>query len=131
MDIRRLRYFLGIVEQGSLSRAAEFLHVAQPALTLHLKRLEDEFGCELVERSSRGVIPTEFGQRLAQRAKVLLEDLNHLRDEVRGMTTAPAGSAFIGIPTSLGSVLTVPSVMAPRARFPLVRLRVAGGLSGH
>ena len=75
MDIRRLRYFLGIVEQGSLSRAAEFLHVAQPALTLHLKRLEDEFGCELVERSSRGVIPTEFGQRLAQRAKVLLEDL--------------------------------------------------------
>ena len=131
MDIRRLRYFLGIVEQGSLSRAAEFLHVAQPALTLHLKRLEDEFGCELGERSSRGVIPTEFGQRLAQRAKVLLEDLNHLRDEVRGMTTAPAGSAFIGIPTSLGSVLTVPLVMATRERFPLVRLRVAEGLSGH
>src|ERR1700746_2971648 len=93
MDIRQLRYFLGIVEQRSLSRAAEFLHVAQPALTLHLKRLELEFGCQLVERTSRGVVPTEFGHRLAQRAKVLLEDLNHLRDEVRGMTTAPAGSA--------------------------------------
>jgi LysR family nitrogen assimilation transcriptional regulator len=131
MDIRQLRYFLGIVEQRSLSRAAEFLHVAQPALTLHLKRLELEFGCQLVERTSRGVVPTEFGHRLAQRAKVLLEDLNHLRDEVRGMTTAPAGSAFIGIPTSLGSTLTVPLVMATQERFPLVRLRVAEGLSGH
>ncbi len=131
MDVRQLRYFLGIVEQGSLSRAAEFLHVAQPALTLHLKRLEDELGCQLVERSSRGVIPTEFGHRLAQRAKALLENLNHLRDEVRGMATAPAGTASVGIPTSLGSILTVPLVMATRERFPLVRLRVAEGLSGH
>ncbi len=131
MDVRQLRYFLGIVEQGSLSRAAEFLHVAQPALTLHLKRLEDELGCQLVERSSRGVIPTEFGHRLAQRAKALLENINHLRDEVRGMATAPAGTASVGIPTSLGSILTVPLVMATRERFPLVRLRVAEGLSGR
>ncbi len=131
MELRQLRYFLGIVEQGSLSRAAEFLHVAQPALSLHLKRLEEELGCQLVQRSSRGIIPTEFGHRLAQRANILLQDLAGLHDEVRGIAAVPAGSATVGIPTSLGSILTVPLVTAIRERFPQVRLRVAEGLSGH
>ncbi|MGE4282070.1 MAG: LysR family transcriptional regulator, partial [Magnetospirillum sp.] len=99
IELRPLRYFLSIVEHGSLSRAAEVLHVAQPALSLHLKRLEAQFGCQLLHRTTRGVVPTENGQRLAQRARSLLEHTNNLVDEVRGLEAVPSGPAVIGIPT--------------------------------
>ena len=131
MDIRQLRYFLGIVEHGSLTRAAEVLRVAQPALSLHLKRLEEEFGCPLVHRTARGVIPTESGLRLALRAGILVEQMGSLKDEIRGLQAAPAGPAVIGIPTSLGPLLTVPLALAVRQRHPAIHLRVVEGLSGH
>lgn len=131
MDIRQLRYFLGIIECGSLSRAAATLRVAQPALSLHLKRLEEELGCALVLRTARGVVPTDSGRRLAERAAGVVASLDSLRDEVRGIEAAPSGPAVIGIPTSLGSVLTVPLALAVRRRHPGVRLRVVEGLSGH
>lgn len=131
MDLRQLKYFIGIVEHGSLTRAAEALHVAQPALSLHLKRLEEEFGCALVHRTARGVVPTESGQRLAERARSLLDQMSGLHDEIRGLEAAPSGPAVIGIPTSLGPVLTVPLALEVRRRFPAVRLRVVEGLSGH
>lgn len=131
MDLRQLRYFLSIVDQGSVSRAAEVLHVAQPALSLHLKRLEAEFGCQLVHRTSRGIVPTESGSRLAQRARSLLDDMAALADDVRGVEAAPSGPAVVGIPTSLGPVLTIPLVKRMRDCFPNVRLRVVEALSGH
>ncbi|MBK1839054.1 LysR family transcriptional regulator [Azospirillum sp. YIM B02556] len=131
MDLRQLRYFLGIVEHGSISRAADALRVAQPALSLHLKRLEEEFACQLVLRTARGVVPTESGRRLAQRAAALIEQMDGLRDEVRAVEAVPAGPATVGIPTSLGPVLTVPLALAVRRTHPQIRLRVVEGLSGH
>jgi LysR family transcriptional regulator, nitrogen assimilation regulatory protein len=131
MDLRQLRYFVGIVEHGSVTRAAEALRVAQPALSLHLKRLEEEFGCQLVHRTARGVVPTESGRLLAQRATLLVEQMASLRDEVRGVEAAPSGPAVIGIPTSLGTILTVPLALAVRQRHPAIRLRAVEGLSGH
>ncbi|CAA7616549.1 Transcriptional regulator [Candidatus Terasakiella magnetica] len=131
MDLRQLKYFIGIVEHGSLTRAAEALRVAQPALSLHLRRLEEEFGCTLVHRTARGVVPTESGQRLAVRAAAVLEQMSGLRDEIRGMEAAPSGPAVIGIPTSLGPLLTVPLALEIRKRFPAIHLRVVEGLSGH
>jgi len=131
IELRPLRYFLSIVEHGSLSRAAEVLHVAQPALSLHLKRLEAQFGCQLVHRTTRGVVPTESGQRLAQRARTLLETTANLVDEVRGFEATPSGPAVIGIPTSMGTILTVPLVKRVRELFPDIRLKVVEALSGH
>lgn len=131
IELRPLRYFLSIVEHGSLSRAAEVLHVAQPALSLHLKRLEAQFGCQLLHRTTRGVVPTENGQRLAQRARTLLEHTNNLVDEVRGLEAVPSGPAVIGIPTSIGTILTVPLVKRVRDLFPDIRLKVVEALSGH
>lgn len=131
IELRLLRYFLCIVEQGSLSRAAEVLRVAQPALSLHLKRLEAQFGCQLAHRTTRGIVPTESGQRLAQRARMLLEHTANLVDEVRGFEAAPSGPAVIGIPTSVGTILTVPLVKRVRELFPDIRLKVVEALSGH
>lgn len=131
IELRQLRYFAAIVEQGSLSRAAEALHVAQPALSLHLKRMEEELGCPLVLRTPRGVVPTDSGKRLAQRAQAVLALVGGLADEVRGIEAVPAGPAVVGLPTSLGPLLTVPLVRAVRSRFPEIRLRVVEALSGH
>ncbi|WP_207458215.1 LysR family transcriptional regulator [Azospirillum sp. SYSU D00513] len=131
MDLRRMRYFAAIVEHGSISRAAEALRVAQPALSLHLKRLEEELGTQLVLRTPRGIVPTENGRRLAQRSAALIEEIEALRAEVRGLEAEPAGPAVVGIPTSLGPLLTVPMAMEVRRRHPAVQLRMVEGLSGH
>lgn len=131
MDLRQLRYFVGIVDHGSVSRAAEVLRVAQPALSQHLRNLEIELGCQLMLRTPRGVVPTESGRRLAQRATAILQQVTALRDDVRGLEASPTGPAAIGIPTSLGPLLTVPLAIAVRNRYPHVHLRVVEGLSGH
>lgn len=131
MDLRALRYFAAIVEHGSLTRAAEALRIAQPALSAHLKRLEEEFGCALAARTARGIIPTEAGRRLAQGAAQMLADAERLRDAVRGVEATPAGPAVIGVPTTFGPAVTVPLALTMRRRYPAVRLRVVEGLSGH
>ena len=130
-DLRHLRYFLTIVEQGSLSKAAETLRVAQPALSTHVKKLEHEFGCRLLHRTQRGIVPTESGLRLKKQAKILLEMADGLSDDVRGVEAVPSGPAVIGIPTSLGTTLSVPLIKRVRQSFPAVRLRVMEALSGH
>lgn len=131
MDLRQLRYFVAIAEHGSLTRAAEQLRVAQPALSHHLRRLEEELGSQLLLRTTRGVAVTETGQRLLERARGLLQQVEAMREEIRGAEAVPAGPVTIGIPTSLGTVLSVPLALAVRRQLPQVRLRVVEGLSGH
>jgi LysR family nitrogen assimilation transcriptional regulator len=131
MDLRQLRYFLGVVEHGSIAKAADELRVAQSAISLQLNKLEKELGCALVHRTSRGIVPTESGVRLAGRAKSVLHDVATIGEEVRGVEAAPAGKVVVGMPTSLGIALTVPLALAIRRTFPLVALRIAEGLSGH
>lgn len=131
MDLRQLRYFLSVIEQGSISKAADALHVAQSAISLHLNRLETELGCDLVHRTSRGIVPTENGIRLATRARSLLADLATIADDVRGDESAPNGSVVVGMPTSLGIALTVPLALKIRQAYPKIQLRVTEGLSGH
>jgi LysR family nitrogen assimilation transcriptional regulator len=131
MDLRQLRYFLGVVERGSIAKAADELHVAQSAISLQLNKLERELGCALLHRTSRGIVPTENGMLLAGRARSVLHDVDAIPEEVRGVEAAPAGKVVVGMPTSLGIALTVPLALAVRRTFPLVRLRIAEGLSGH
>ena len=59
VDIKQLRYFMGVLEAKSITKAAEQLYVAQPALGLQIRKLEEELGVELFVRHSRGVAPTE------------------------------------------------------------------------
>lgn len=131
MDLRQLRYFVTIVESGSFSRAAELLYVAQPALSRHVRELEEEFGCALLVRSARGISPTDSGRHLVQRAKALLAEAAGLRDEVRGIEACPSGPVVVGIPTSLGPLLSVPLALQVRQQLPEVQLRLTEGLSGH
>ena len=78
MDIRAMRYFVAIVDHGSLTRAAEMVCVAQPALSQQLAALEDEFGVPLVHRGAKGVRPTEAGKTLYRHVRNILRQVEIL-----------------------------------------------------
>ncbi|WP_435102032.1 LysR family transcriptional regulator [Arhodomonas sp. AD133] len=131
MDLRQLRYFAAIAEAGSFTRAGEQLGVAQPALSQHVRRLEEELGTRLVVRSARGISLTETGERLRVHAERLLREVEVIRDDLQRAEASPAGPVDIGIPTSLGMLLSVPVALRVRRELPKVQLRVVEGLSGH
>lgn len=130
MDLRQLRYFIAIVEQGSFSRAALVLNVAQPALSLHVRNMEADLGTSLLSRGPRGVVPTEAGETLLRHARIILNQVAIASEEVRGGQSEPAGVVRLGLPGTIGEIVSVPLLVAARSRFPKVRLRMAEAMSG-
>lgn len=130
MELRQLRYFVGVVEAGSLLQASARLHVAQPALGQQISALEHSLGARLFERSSRGMRLTEAGTVFLAHARVVLSDADRAREAVRAANLAPSGPVSLGLPTTVGLVATVPILAACRARYPQVKLRIVEGYSG-
>ncbi|CAD5367168.1 Transcriptional regulator [Rubrivivax sp. A210] len=130
MEFRQLRYFIGVVEAGSLLQASTRLHVAQPALGQQIAALEHGLGAQLFERSSRGMSLTEAGRIFLEHARVVLADADRAREAVRSSKAAPSGAVSLGLPTTVGLVATVPLLSACRERYPQIRLRVVEGYSG-
>lgn len=130
MDIRQLRYFVAIAEQGSLTRAASFLHVAQPALSLHLRNMEEELGAPLLSRSSRGVAVTEAGSILLRNARIIINQLALVEDEIRGHERDPSGEVRMGLPGTISQILAVPLIIAARRRYPGIKLQISEAMSG-
>ncbi len=129
MDLRQLRYFMGIVAAGSLNRAAETLHVAQPALSRQLRALEDDLGVRLVHRTPRGVELTEAGRRLHELADFLLRTADNLKAEVVSAAREPAGHLVVGLPPSLAPLFAPILIDGTRRAYPPLRLRIIEALS--
>ncbi|MEA2985785.1 MAG: LysR family transcriptional regulator, nitrogen assimilation regulatory protein [Alphaproteobacteria bacterium] len=129
MDIRSLRYFVRVVDFGSFTRAAANLHIAQPALTRHIQRLEDEFGLTLLERASRGVTMTEAGDLLYRRGTELLRDADRLRDELLDHSGQPAGRVVVGITATACAIFARPLLQRIRAQFPRITVNISEGFS--
>jgi LysR family nitrogen assimilation transcriptional regulator len=105
-----------IVDLGSLSRAAGALHIAQSALSQHVAALESEMEAPLLERSSRGVRPTESGRLLYQHAQLMLQQAAEARAAVKAASAEPTGDVKMGLPLSLAFSLGLPILTAvPRA----------------
>eukprot|EP00903_Cladosiphon_okamuranus_P001857 g1855.t1 len=130
MDIRQLRYFLEIVEQGSLTKAAERVHVAQPALSLHVKNMEEQLGTQLLTRGRSGVRPTEAGELLVQRARRILDDLARTEDDIRNLDSDPAGIVRLGFPGTISAMVSLPLILAARKRYPRITLNITEAMSG-
>src|SRR3954468_15567932 len=97
MDIYHLECFVRVAELGSINRAATHLHLSQPALSRHVAALEHEMGTQLFTRTQGGVLLTESGKLLVDRARPLLRQFAILKEQVSEMAT---GQVAIGIPTS-------------------------------
>ena len=124
MELRSLGYFVRIAELGSITRAAAHLHLAQPALTRHVQRLEEELGVALFTRANRGVRLTEAGEKLLDSAVRILRDVERTGDEIRAHDAQPSGRIILGVTPTLCPVL-VPELFARMRRdFPQVELKV-------
>lgn len=131
MDIRHLRYFIAIARCGSVSAAADALHVAQPSLSQHIHRIEEELSVKLLIRSARGVTLTESGQRLLAHADDIVGRLDAAVTEMQDLSDEVGGPVSIGLPSVAGNVLTVPLAETIRHELPNVTLRMMEGMSGH
>jgi LysR family nitrogen assimilation transcriptional regulator len=107
IDTRKLAQFLVIAESRSLSRAAERLHIAQPALTRAVKLLEQELGVVLLERHARGISLTELGRLLADQARLILREVERTRELIRERADNPAGNVRLAFPSIIAGDLTV------------------------
>lgn len=130
MELRQIRYFVGVSEAGSLLKASARLHIAQPALGLQIAALEHSLGTRLFDRSSRGVTLTESGKAFLEHAKVLLADAERARAAVRESSQVPAGDVTIGLPTTVGLISAVPILQTCLGQLPEVRIRIVEGYSG-
>lgn len=130
MELRQLRYFVAIVDHGSLSRAARVLHVAQPALTQQVRQLEEELGAQLLHRSAQGALATDAGKIFYEHAQAILKQVGDARSAVAQSTERPAGAVTLGIPQSVSGALALPLLTAVRAQFPEISLQLTEELSG-
>ncbi len=119
MNIRRLRYFVKIVDLGSLTQAADALHIAQPALSQQLSTLEGEFNERLLVRTKRGVTPTPAGLVLYRHAQTILRQLEQAHSDVDATGEGLSGSVSVGLaPGTAASTLALPLLTTVRARHP-------------
>ena len=124
MELRSLHYFVRIAELGSITRASAHLQIAQPALTRHLQRLEDELDTPLFTRANRGVRLTEAGHRLLESAQRILRDVERAGDEIRAHAAHPSGKIVLGVTPTLCPVV-VPELFARmRRHYPMIELKV-------
>ena len=92
MDMRQLRYLVAVADAGSFLRAAQDLHISQPALTKAIKALEQSVQVRLFDRGARGVTLTVFGERLYGYGKKSVEEFERVRQELRADRNMPSGS---------------------------------------
>lgn len=129
MELRQLRYFVRVVELGSMSAAAQDLGVAQSAISQQLSRLEGELAVRLLKRTTQGALPTEAGLAFFKEAQLALR---HAGQAVHNAQQARlAGAISVGLPTTTATILALPLIHAMRARYPDVRLLLTDGMSGH
>lgn len=129
MELRQLRYFVCVVEQGSMSRAALVLDVVQSTLSQQISRLEGELATRLLQRSSKGVVPTEAGLAFFREAQLALR---HTEQAARAAQQSRlTGTVSVGLASTTASVLGVPLMRAMRERYPDVRLHMVESMSGH
>jgi DNA-binding transcriptional LysR family regulator len=125
VELRHLRYFVAVGEEEHFGRAAERLHVVQPALTRQIKQLEEEIGYALFERLKRGVRLTEAGKSFLEEARRLLSDLERGIDRTRLVAQGKVGRLRVGFADSAPLSVELLAILHDfRASCPAVRLEL-------
>lgn len=123
MNLRRLKYFVKIVDVGSLTQAAEVLHIAQPALSQQLATLEGELKQQLLIRTKRGVQPTEAGNILYAHAQTILRQCEQAQSAVNSAGQAMSGQVSLGLASgSTAAQLALPLLQTLRDQQPGILL---------
>ena len=124
MELRHLRYFIGVAEEENVSRAALKLHVSQPALSRQIRDLEEELGFLLLERSAKSVRLTEAGRAFLTEARAVLQRTEDAVKAARAIATGGRGELHVGYAPSLTARILPPTLRAFQAELPNVRVRL-------
>lgn len=125
VDLSQLKTFVIVVQEGNLTRAAERLHLSQPAASHHIRALEAHFGLPLFHRSPRGLEATAAGKRIAGWASQVLQASHELDQRARELAGAPAGRLAIGTVANQRLWAALPrAVQVLRERFPLTEISI-------
>jgi LysR family nitrogen assimilation transcriptional regulator len=129
MNLRQIEFFIHVAESGSFSRASAMIGLTQPAISRQVSALERELQLRLLHRNGRGVVLTDAGQRFLVYARGILHQLEGARHALTGNEADLTGKVAVGLPPSLGQVLTLPLVKAFRERYPGAELAIMEALS--
>ncbi|MFC3533230.1 LysR family transcriptional regulator [Vogesella facilis] len=127
LDPVLLQSFVAVVESGSFTRAGDRVHLSQSTVSQHLRRLEEQLGSELLDRSGRYVVTTESGARLLVHARKLLALMEDAVAELREGQVQ--GEIQLGVPEDFAADLLTPVLAAFARDNPAIRLEVSSGLS--
>lgn len=131
MDIKQIRTLIAIAETGSATKAGELLHLVQPAVSRHIRLLEEECGVPLFGRERHGMVLTDAGRTLVEYGRRALRELDKARAEIGPAAHAVAGRVTIGLLASTSRLLATELVARLRLRHPALTLSVNVGYSGN
>lgn len=131
MDLKQLRTFRAVAELGSLSKAADRLRTAQPALSRHIKLLEHELRVELFVRNGRGMLLTSAGRMLRDRTTGLVRQIEQVRDDLQSASGKPSGRVILGLVPTVSAVFSGRFARRVLTDFPDVSLRIVESYGGH
>jgi LysR family nitrogen assimilation transcriptional regulator len=129
MELRSIQYFLQIADEGSITRAAQKIGVAQPALTRHVQQLEAELGTQLLLRLPRGVRLTTAGRDFLEYARRIVLEVARAKEHVHGSDATPRGRVVIGTSPTLAPLLLPGCIARTRQQCPMIALQVIEGFS--
>jgi LysR family transcriptional regulator, nitrogen assimilation regulatory protein len=129
MELKQLHYFLKVCDAPSLSEAAHGAGISQPALSRHVRLLEEELGVTLFNRHPRGMVLSEAGTRLRESASLLLKEADRIKADLAAEAAQPRGELSVGTPSSLRRALVTPAIAQMRASYPAVRFHISEGTS--
>ena len=127
MELRVLRYFLAAIREGSILRAAHFLHITQPTLSRQLQDLEEELGQKLLIRTNRSVALTAEGKLLRRRAEDIMEIVRKTEAEFRSMGENIRGDVYIGSGETEAMKLIARIIRELREEYPGIRYHIYSG----
>lgn len=130
MDFKQIKAFMAVVETGSISRAAQKLHVVQPAVSRSIQLLEQSVGVELFARQRHGMTLTSAGCELVEYARRALLELEKGKAAIQGNNQGIAGIVTIGLLPSTVDVIVSDLVDHVSSRYPAIRLRFTAGYTG-
>ncbi len=130
MDIRQLKAFVAIAETGTFTAGAARVHVTQAAISMQIRQLENETGAQLFVRAPRKIILTEAGEKLLERAYVILREHDAALEELAALTGAHRGRLRIGTASAMVAGDPLPQVLRKlKAQHAAVQTSVSSGTS--
>ncbi len=131
VKLHQLKYFLCVAEEGSISKAASLLGVAQPAISQNIANLEHHFQSKLFTRSSKGVTPTHQGKILMDYARTILRQVDRATSEIRNLNEGASGEVIVALPSASAAMLAGRLIKKIAENYPDITLSVTESMSGR